>query len=155
MTEVFTMAAGHPRWEETAAFAEQCSWRAGPALARQMRSGVLTDWERVFAVAEDGRIAGFCTLTRYDELPPERGLSPFVGFVFVDEAFRGRRLSGRLIEEAARYAASLGFANLYVMSGEEGLYEKFGFAPIGWEKTIYGPTERLFVLPLAPGKEAP
>ncbi len=152
MIEVWTMTAEHPRWEEVASFAENCSWRAGAELARLMREGAFPGWERVFAAAVDGRIAGFCTFTASDELPPERGLSPFIGFVFVGEGYRGQRLSGRMIEAVVEYARGCGFAQVYVMSGEEGLYEKYGFTPLGWEKTIYGTTDRLFARPVSPEK---
>ena len=148
MTEVFAMTAEHPRWADVVAFAEACSWRAGPALARLMRENAFPDWERVFAAAVDGEIAGYCTFTAHDEIPPEEGFTPFIGFVFVGEAYRGQRLAGRMIDAVMDYAASLGFPRVYIMSGEVGLYEKYGFAPLGEYRTIYGSTDRLFVRPV-------
>ena len=71
--------------------AENCSWRAGKELARLMRRNEFKDWEKVFAVCKNGRIAGFCTLTEKDELSPEYPFTPFIGFVFVDEEHRGNR----------------------------------------------------------------
>ena len=104
-------------------YAENCSWGAGKEL---------------------GEIAGFCTLTERDEMPPEYPFTPFVGFVFVDERYRGRRVSEKMIKSAIGYADEIGFEKVYIMSGEVGLYEKYGFTKIGDFETIYGGTEQLF-----------
>lgn len=133
-------------WEKTIFCAENCSWRAGKYLAQLMREGKFRGWEKVFAAEEEGRVIGFCTLTRYDELPENCGYSPFIGFVFVDEDFRGQRLSGKLIDSACNYAGDIGFNAVYVCSGESGLYEKFGFEMICSSiETVYGLNEQLFV----------
>ncbi len=142
--DVLLMQQGHPLWERTIEYARHCSWRAGAALARRMSDRGFNDWERVIAAVEDGRIAGFCTLTEKDELPDAYGYRPFIGFVFVDEQFRGRRISGLMIACALQYAGSLGFHKAYIMSGEKGLYEKYGFEKIGDFETVYGTTDQLF-----------
>ena len=125
-------------------YAENCSWGAGKELARLMREDGFKEWERVFAACENGEIAGFCTLTERDEMPPEYPSTPFIGFVFVDERFRGRRVSEKMIKSAIGYADEIGFEKVYIMSGEVGLYEKYGFTKIGDFETIYGGTEQLF-----------
>lgn len=145
MTEIFAMTQGHPLWQKTLAFAQQCSWRAGPYLAGLMRTGGFLPWERVFSAWVDGKIAGFCTLTDKDALPEPCGFSPFIGFVFVESAFRGHRLSEKMIREALRYAGSCGFEQVYLISGEKGLYEKYGFSKIGDSLTIHGTMDQLFV----------
>lgn len=142
--EILALTPRHPRWNELADFAERCAWRAGPELARRMRAGGFLPWERVFAAVSDGAFAGYCTFTAHDELPEARGLSPFIGFVFVDGRFRGQRLSQRLVERACACAASCGFERVYILSGEIGLYEKYGFQKIGEEQTLYGTTDQLF-----------
>ena len=114
-----------------------------------MREGGFSGWERVFAARADDSFAGYCTLTAHDELPEDCGYSPFIGFVFVDERFRGQRLSQKLIDAACARARELGFANIYIMSGEVGLYEKYGFQKLGDMETIYGTTDQLFARPLA------
>ena len=143
--EIELMTYGHPLWERTAAFAENCSWRAGPVLAEMMRKNAFRGPERVVAAHEEGRIVGYCTFAENDELPEGSGYTPFVGFVFVDEGARGKRLSEKMIAAAAAYARSLGYGALYIMSGEEGLYEKYGFEKLGEMETIYGTVDRLFV----------
>ena len=141
-TELITR--GHPLWEKTMAFARNSSWKAGPYLANMMEKDAFRDWERV-AVAMDGeKPAGYCVFAEKDELPDEYGFSPFIGFVFVDEKYRGRRISEQMIREVTRYAGTLGFPKVYLMSGEQGLYEKYGFQEIGDFRTVYGTTDRLF-----------
>lgn len=52
----------------------------------------------------------------------------------------------RMIREAAAYVSTLGYQKLYIMSGETGLYEKYGFVKLGDYETIYGDTDQLFVM---------
>ncbi|MBQ8961455.1 MAG: GNAT family N-acetyltransferase [Ruminococcus sp.] len=140
------LVPGSELWERTIAFAEGCSWRAGRELSRQMREGSFRGWERVFAAVSNGEPVGFCTLTEKDCCPAELPWSPFIGFVFVDEAFRGRRISQALINAASAYAGSLGSCQVFAVSGEEGLYEKLGLTRLTMIQTIYGETEQLFVM---------
>lgn len=145
MTEIALLTSDHPVWEQVAAFAETCSWRAGPVLAEKMRRREFQDWERVCAVLTDGKPVAFSTFQEKDELPEKYGFSPFIGFVFVDEAHRGQRLSGAMIEKMIAYALTLSYDKIYIMSGECGLYEKYGFRKIGGYETIYGTIDQLFV----------
>lgn len=142
--EIQLIRQGHPLWEKTIDFAAHSSWKAGPYLAKQMRENAFRDWERVVAAADGGNIVGYCTFTEKDELPEKYGYSPFIGFVFVDEAYRGQRLSERMIGQACRYARETGYPAVYLMSGEQGLYEKYGFEKIGMYDTVFGTTDQLF-----------
>lgn len=150
--EIYTMTDTHEKWECAAAFAEKCSWRAGKYLAELMRGGSFRDWERVFAAFENGRPVGFCTLTEKDELAPKYPYTPLIGFVFVDEAFRGKRISEKMIKTVLEYAKGIGYDKVYIMSGEKGLYEKYGFSPMGEYETIYGNYEQLSAIDLTEGK---
>ena len=138
------MKSGHPLWNKTITFAENCSWRAGTALAKRMRENDFAENERVLVALENDDIAGFCTFANNDELPVEYDFSPFIGFMFVDEKYRGHRLSGKLIDAACGIAKEQGFSTVYIMSGEVGLYEKYGFEKLGDYATIYGTTDQLF-----------
>ena len=52
---------------------------------------------------------------------------------------------GNLLFDAMTYALELEYKNVYLMSGEIGLYEKYGFNKLGDYETIRGSTEQLFV----------
>lgn len=149
MVETFVMTKGHPYWEETISFANGCSWRAGAYLAKEMRANAFQSWERVIIVCVDGNIAGFCTVTEKDALPEEHVFTPFVGFVFVSEAYRGQRLSETLITSACEYAGGLGYESIYLTSDHVGLYEKYGFVKVGDYRTIHNTVEQLFVKPMS------
>lgn len=75
----------------------------------------------------------------------EYPFTPFIGFVFVDEPYRGNRLSELMIQSAILYARELGYEKVYILSGEIGLYEKYDFEKLGDYKTIFGSIDQLFV----------
>lgn len=139
------MRCGHKYWDKTIELAEACSWKAGSFLARQMQENDFADNERVIIAREGDRIAGFCTFANRDEIPEDLGFTPFIGFVFVEEHFRGHRLSKKMIEAACAVAREQGISKVHIMSGEKGLYEKYGFTKIGDYKTVYGTIDQLFI----------
>ena len=142
--EIYVMTYGHPLWDETASNAENCSWKAGPYLSKKMRNNGFSETERVLVATKNRRPVGYCTFSMKDELPEDSDYSPFIGFVFVDEKQRGRRISEKLIGKALDYAKSIGYETVYILSGEIGLYEKYGFVKIGDEETAYGTRDQLF-----------
>ncbi len=145
MIEIFPMSQGHRYWNETFSLAANCSWKAGSYLAEKMINNEFSEWEKVFAACVDEKVVGFCTLTEKDELSPKYEFKPLIGFVFVDEQYRGKRLSELMLKSAASYAHELGYQKVYIMSGEIGLYEKYGFIKLGDYETIYGTIDQLFV----------
>ncbi len=148
--EIIRLNAAHPAWETVAAFADGCSWRAGAYLAALMRENRFAGWECVIAAfdgeteAGSARPVGFCTLTAKDEMPETCVYTPFIGFVFVDEAYRGRRIAGALIAAACSYAKLLGCENIYLTSDAQGFYEKYGFSNIEEAETIRHEMTQLF-----------
>ena len=130
-------------WDRLIAYAENCSWSAGPYLAKMMREGQFIDWECVFAARIGGEIAGYCTLTNKDCMP-HLSYTPYIGFMFVGEPFRGKRLSQQLIQSALDDAKALGFSTVYLTSGEHGLYEKYGFVKTEDAKDCWGNDEQIF-----------
>ena len=145
MTEIHLMTAEHTYWKETISLAEKCSWKAGSFLARKMRENEFQEWERVCIICVNGKVAGFSTFTEKDQMSEQYDFTPFIGFVFVDEQFRGKRLSEMMIQRIISYAKEIGYEKVYIMSGEIGLYEKYGFVKLGDYETIYGSIEQLFV----------
>jgi GNAT superfamily N-acetyltransferase len=98
-------------------------------------------WHKTISFAENCSWRAGQTLARkmrdYD-------FTPFIGFLFVDEKYRGHRLSSKLIDTACSLAKEQDFSKIYIMSGEVGLYEKYGFEKLGDYATIYGTTDQLF-----------
>lgn len=48
-------------------------------------------------ICVNGKVAGFFTFTERDELSEQYDFTPFIGFVFVDEQFRGKKLWEKMI----------------------------------------------------------
>ena len=142
--EITVITNGHPLWDQTISFAETCSWKAGPYLAKKMRNNEFAEVERVIVATENDSPVGYCTFSLKDELPEDSEYSPFIGFVFVDENCRGKRISEKMIAAALDYAESNGYETVYILSGESGLYEKYGFEKIRDVGTIYGTVDHLF-----------
>jgi len=126
------------------AYAQKCSWIAGPHLAELLIENRLEDWEAAFALLDDREnVVGFCTFLKTDYYPENR-YSPWISTMFVDERVRGQRLSGLLIEAAVAYARACGFTRVYIPSDMTGFYEKYGFMPIDRLVNYGGDTDTIF-----------
>ena len=142
--DIHMMKQGHPLWEKVIAFASECPWMGGPSLAKRMRSNGFAERERVFAAVMDDRIVGFSVFCEKGGMPPEYDCSPFIANVFVDEKYRGRRISQQMIERIKEYAKELGYRTVYLKSEHRGLYEKYGFEKIADFTPVIGPADQLF-----------
>ena len=150
--EIVGLRPGDALWEAVAAYAEGCSWLAGTSLSQPIPESRFQAWERVFTLVEGASIAGYCTLVEVDCLDvPYR---PFIGYVFVGEPYRGRRLSERLIRAAMAYAGGLGYPQVYICTDHIGLYEKYGFRKIGEAPAPWDPAkaESIFVQETGAGR---
>lgn len=125
-------------WEIVACYADECTWSAGKNLAREMRTNSFRDWERVFVAFEDNHIAAYCTLTKTDCIP-NVPYTPYIGYMFVGEQYRGRRISQKLINFVLEYAKALRFNKVYLVSDHINLYEKYGFIKIDEKPAPWNP----------------
>ncbi len=71
-------------------------------------------------------------------------LTPFITAIYIDPKFRGRYLSEKLLNAAFDFVHSIGFNAVYLISGEKGLYEKYGFVECALTTTLSGTTEPVF-----------
>lgn len=132
-----------PLWEKVIWYANDCPWEAGPILAQKMIENDFSDWGKVFVAIEGEKIVWFCTFTKESWIP-NCEYAPFVGFIFVDEGYCGKRLSGSLIDSVEDYAKTLDFKNLYIVSDHRWLYEKYGFNKIDESIDAHGRRETIF-----------
>jgi len=100
--------------------------------------------ERLFIAKENDVFMGFCALIKPQGFP---GLeyTPLIKWLFVEEKYRGQRLSQKLIDTAGEYAKELGYKKLFLTTWHEGLYEKYGFEKLcekevqdGYIEGVYG-----------------
>lgn len=59
--------------------------------------------------------------------------------MFVDEEYRGKRYSEKLINAALEYTGELGFERIYLVSDHVNLYEKYGFVKIDEKPAPWNP----------------
>ncbi len=133
-----------------AEYARRCSWKAGVRLAEKMERMDFDDGDAVFGARLGERFIGSCTLTRHDcfEGLSDFPYAPFVGFLFVEESFRGQGLGFRLVETAMARAREVGWKYLFLASTHVGLYEKIGFHPIDVRVDAWGQGQRVFRRPV-------
>ena len=136
--------AASPRWADVKTYAESCSWRAGKQLAQEMDQSAFTNWERVIVALSGERIAGFCTVAKTDCIP-NLPYTPYIGYVFVDEAFRGQRLSAQMIDLAAAYLKTCSFDRVHLVSDHVNLYEKYGFTALDRKRAAWGSEETIYM----------
>ncbi len=126
-------------------YVENCSWtEAREHIAGMIRAWAFTDWETMFAAVVDGKIVGMASAMKTDYYPlPD--VYPWVSCVFVSEAYRGRKISGELIDHANRYLKELGFKRSYIPSEFTGLYERYGCTYLRDIVNYGGGTDHLYV----------
>jgi len=144
MIEVRKVVRTDALWNRLAGYAQSCSWIAGSHLAGMLRENRFSDWEAVFAAMDGERIVGFCTFLKTDYYPENR-YWPWISSIFVDEQYRGRRISGLMIEKAMEYAKEQGFDKVYIPSDMTGFYEKYGFELIDRLVNYGGDEDNVFM----------
>lgn len=127
--EIKPIKYGDDLWQQAIHYAKDCSWSAGGSLAKQMQENRFVDWERVFVVTDGFQICGYCTFTKTDCIP-DVDYTPYLGYLFVGEEYRGQRLSEGFIIKVLEYAKTVGFDKVYLVSDHINLYEKYGFVKV-------------------------
>jgi GNAT superfamily N-acetyltransferase len=117
---------GDSLWNDLIQYAKLCKREAWPILAKKMEEFSFSDWERIFITTDNNKIIWFCTFTKEDWIP-NCDYSPFIWFIFVDENYRWKRISEKMINVVNEYAKSLNFKKLYIVSDHQWLYEKYWF----------------------------
>ena len=131
-------------WDKLIDFARKSSWRESPIIANTWEENNYLDWERIFIAIENNNIVGHCSLNEKDSIPNVE-YTPYIQPVFVNEQFRGYRLSEKLILCAMSYAKSLGFEKVYIVSDHKNFYEKYGFEKIDEKNDYRGELQSIFV----------
>lgn len=131
-------------WNIIKKYAETCSWKAGKSLAADMDNNTFSDWERIIIALDNEKICGFCAVAKKDCIP-DITYTPIHTLRIVDEKYRGRRLSQRLIQYAMNYLKSISFEKVYLISDHENLYEKYGFRVIDHKLAPWGAEEKIYV----------
>ena len=107
-----------------------CDWNAARFLADLLEKGTFHEvqggWGYVFLLMDGENLVSFATLTGQDAVRDEN-LTPWIGFVFTQPEYRGRRYAGQILAHAEKAAAKLGYDRVYLETDHVGLYEKYGY----------------------------
>ena len=125
----------------------RCDWRAAKFLAQLLKEKRLEEYVgegTLYLLWCGTELAGFIILGEKDGLPdPNR--SPWLSFLFVAPAYRGRRLGKRLIDHACTAAKESGCQQVLLYTDHEGLYEKYGFTYMESRKDVWGDMSRIYM----------
>lgn len=126
------------------AYLKDCDWKAGGVLAGLIeKETFFKDDDEVLFLMDENHIVSFLTLAHQDCIDEET-LFPWMGFVYTDKKYRGRRCGGQLIRYALNLAKSRGYLRVYLATDHIGLYEKYGFEYLENRKDIYGEDSRIY-----------
>ena len=110
---------------------EAVDWSAARFLAELLRKGTFDEtlggWGSLFLLMDGEKLVSFATFTGQDAVRDE-SLTPWIGFVYTDPAYRGHRYAGQVLAHAEAAAAAKGFRKIYIATDYVGLYEKYGYS---------------------------
>ena len=130
-------------WAKLINFVKNSSWRESPIIAKNWEEVKYLDWERIFVAIENNNIVGHCSLNEKDSVPNVE-YTPYIQAVFVNEQYRGNRISEKMINSAIEYAKTLGFDKVYIVSDHRNFYEKYGFEKIDEKNDYRGELQSIF-----------
>lgn len=127
---------------------DSCDWDAGKYLAHLIRSeelfGLVGEDTKVLMLTEGDELVSFCTLAKYDDVQPTE-LTPWSGWIYTFPAYRGRRLAGELLKYTESVAKDSGATALHISTNHDGLYEKYGYEFLKYEKDVEGEDTKVYI----------
>ena len=130
-------------------YLKACGWGAGKFLAKliieQTFEETLGKDGKVFFLMDDEKVVAFLTLTQKDCID-DINLFPWIGFVYTDVVYRGKRYSKRLIEHALKVAKGEGYQKVYLATDHVGLYEKYRFEYVENRMDIWNEDSRIYTM---------
>ena len=127
---------------------EECDWDAGKYLAYLLKSDGLFELvgedSKVLMLTDGEELISFCTLARYDDVQPTE-LTPWIGWIYTFPSFRGKRLAGELLSYAECLAREGGAEAVHISTNHDGLYEKYGYEFLKYEKDVEGEDTKVYV----------
>ena len=106
----------HARWGVPE---EAYSARMDAYLKRETELG----W--ILCLDGDAIVAGLGVVE--NDFHERKDLSPNICAVYTDEAYRGRGIAGRLLEQAVEDLRSKGISPVYLVTDHTGFYERYGW----------------------------
>lgn len=126
---------------------KKSDWSAGQFLYQLLSKNELKklcgQTTKVLLLTDNQNLVSFCTLAEQDEVSdPE--FTPWIGFVYTFQEYRGHRYAGKLLDSAYETARKDGASHIYISTGHIGLYEKYGYSFYQMMKEIDGGETRVY-----------
>ena len=126
---------------------KRSDWNAGQFLYELLRDNRLKELcgesTKVLLLTDGDALVSFCTYAEQDDIR-DTELTPWVGFIYTFQEYRGKRHMGKLLNRAYEMAKDDGHKHIYISTGETGLYEKYGYS--FWKKMedMHGEDSRVY-----------
>lgn len=127
-------------------------WGAGQYLYQLLKENSLKkmvgETTLVPMLVDEDKLISFCTLAPLDDIQPT-DLSPWIGFVYTFQQYRGHRYMGLLLDYVESISTVMGKEYIYISTNHTGLYEKYGYEFFQMDKDMGGEDSRVYRKSLA------
>jgi len=124
-----------------------CTWGAAKFLYKLIDEKkveeVLGENTKIIALVDEQKVISFATYAKRDCILDDK-LFPWIGFVYTDKDYRGKRFSQQVINYIINKATIDGFSNVYLATDHIGFYEKYGFEYVEDRLDIYNEVSRIY-----------
>lgn len=122
-------------------------WEAGKFLFELLSTGrlkeVLGETALVPMLVDEKKLVSFCTFALLDDIQPT-DFTPWIGFVYTFPEFRKNQYAGKLLSYCESLATIMEKDAVYISTCHTGLYEKYGYEFLKFEKDIEGEQSRVY-----------
>ncbi|MGL5676257.1 MAG: GNAT family N-acetyltransferase [Cellulosilyticaceae bacterium] len=129
-------------------YLKSCSWSSAQLLARFLvNNEFFVEGDCAYFLMDGENVVSFLTLAHQDCID-DKTMTPWIGFVYTDESYRGKRYSETLIKYALGKAKAEGHTQVYLATDHIGLYEKYGFEYLETKIDVFNEACRVYVYQL-------
>ncbi|MDD4309308.1 MAG: GNAT family N-acetyltransferase [Candidatus Cloacimonetes bacterium] len=96
-----------------------------------------------YLILEGERVAG-CYALLVNDLISRHDLLPWLGCLFVEPEYRGKKMGSKMLEHGLVMAGRMGFAKAYLTTDHDGYYEKYGWIRMEDGYNFQGEQGRIF-----------
>ncbi len=122
-----------------------CDWEAAHLLAKfHSKNEFFKEDDKTYFLMDGENVISFLTLAHQDCVADE-SMRPWIGFVYTDKDYRGKRNSEKLIKYALRKAKDRGFSEVFLASNHNGLYEKYGFKYLEKKIDVFNEEVKVYI----------
>ena len=128
-------------------FFKNCNWGAAKFLYELIIQNkveeVLGENTKIVVLVDNENVVSFATYAKRDCVKDDT-MFPWIGFVYTNEDYRGKRYSQKVINYILDNAKNDGYSNIYLATDHIGFYEKYGFSYLETRIDIYEEESRIY-----------